>query len=106
MVRFVNATQAKNRFGAIIQEAYLKGQHLIIKRDDIPVVAIVPMSDYERLLHQDIVPEELSRSSIEEQARRKLLTLLDDVHSKAPTTSEKEADQDIRKAIKHVRSSK
>lgn len=106
MIKFVNATQAKNSFGAIIQEAYLNGQHLIIKRDDIPVVAIVPMSDYEKLLNQDNVPEKLARSSKEEQSRRRLLKLLDNVHSKTPIISEKEANQDIKKAIKYVRSSK
>lgn len=106
MVKIVNATEAKNRFGEMIQQAYLKGQHLVIKRDDIPVVAIVPISDYERLIRQKKVPEELFHISKEKRARRRLLNLLDEVHSKTPDISEKEADQDIKKAIRYVRSFK
>lgn len=106
MIKIVNATEAKNRFGTIIQQAYLKGQHLIIKRGDIPVVAIVPMSDYERLLPNDNIPQEISHSIKEEQARRRLLKLLDEVQDKAPDVSEKEANQDIEEAIKAVRSHK
>ena len=106
MVKIVNATEAKNHFGHIIQQTYLKGQHLIIKRGNIPVVAIVPMSDYELLIPYKRMPKEISYSMKEEQARRRLIKLLDKVHSITPNVSEKEANQDIEDAIRRVRSDK
>lgn len=47
-IRVVSATEAKNRFGEMIRHAYQDAAHLIIQRDGIPVVAILPMADYER----------------------------------------------------------
>ena len=44
------ATEAKNRFGEIIKRAYSNGEHIIVERGGIPVVAIVPIQDYERLI--------------------------------------------------------
>ena len=45
MVRMVSATEAKNRFGAIIKQAYAGDEHLIVERGGIPVVVIVPIQD-------------------------------------------------------------
>ena len=106
MVKIVNATEAKNRFGDMIQRAYLRGQHLIIKRGDIPVVAIVPISDYEKLIPQDKVSIDLANSIKEDKARKQLLKFLDKVHKKMPQISEDEANQDIQKAIYAIRKAK
>lgn len=107
MVRVINATEAKNRFGEMIQRAYLQDEHLIIKRGGIPVVAIVPMADYERLIKPDELPtevaHEVSVSTREEQARRRLLKLLERVHQKMPDVPEEEAQEDIEEAIRAVR---
>ena len=106
MVKIVNATEAKNRFGDMIQRAYLRGQHLIIKRGDIPVVAIVPISDYERFIPQDKISTDLANSMREDRARKQLIKLLDKVHEKMPQVSEDEANQDIEKAIHSIRKAK
>jgi prevent-host-death family protein len=50
MVKTVTATEAKNRFGEMIKGAYLNDEHLIVKRDGIPVVAIISIQDYTRLV--------------------------------------------------------
>ena len=103
----VNATEAKNRFGEIIKRAYLGEEHLIIKRGGIPVVAIVPMSDYEKLIDFEELPagvgEDIATSRKEEAARKRLIKFLDKVHSKTPKVSEEEAGLDIQEAIRAVR---
>src|SRR3989339_518349 len=103
MVRIVNATEAKNRFGELIKHAYLEDEHLIVKRGGIPVVAIVPMADYERLISSEDLPAEVAQevraSTKQERARRRLLTYLNEVHQKMPAVSEEEADRDIQEAI-------
>jgi prevent-host-death family protein len=107
MVTVVTATEAKNRFGEIIKRAYLSEEHLIIQRGGIPVVAIVPMADYERLITSEDLPEEVaqavSTSKREEVARRHLVEFLDQVHSRTPSIAESEADRDIQEAIRAVR---
>ena len=60
MVRMVSATEAKNRFGAIIKQAYAGDEHLIVERGGIPVVAIVPIQDYERLIAEADLTTELA----------------------------------------------
>lgn len=110
VIRVVNATEAKNRFGELIQRAYLRDEHLIIKRGGIPVVAIVPMADYERLINTEALPaevtEEVSVSTKEERARQRLLRLLERVHRKLPDVPEEEAQKDIEEAIQAVRAGK
>ena len=59
-VRTVTATEAQNRFGALIKRAYADEEHLIVERGGIPVVAIVPMQDYERLVAAEFLPKEMA----------------------------------------------
>lgn len=107
MVRVVTATQAKNRFGEVIKRAYLDDEHLIIERGGIPVAAIVPMADYERLVSADELPEEVAQavntSAKEELARQRLLDFLEHVHEKTPAIPEDEAELDIQEAVEVVR---
>lgn len=106
-VKVVTATEAKNRFGELIKGAYLRAEHLIVKRDGIPVVAIVPMDVYARLVNSADLSAELSQevltSSTELQARAQLESLLARVHAKVPTVKEDEAEQDIAAAVQAVR---
>ncbi len=50
MERTIPATRAKNNFGEVIREVYCSGVGVIVEKSGIPVVAIVPISDYESLL--------------------------------------------------------
>ena len=110
MVRIVTATHAKNRFGEVIKRAYLDDEHLIVKRGGIPVVAIVPMADYERLVSDEELPaevaESVSISAKEGLARQSLLGFLDQFHAKVPDIPEDEADLDIQEAVTAVRAEK
>jgi prevent-host-death family protein len=55
-VRYISATEAKNRFGEVIREAYRGEHHLIVQRDGIPVVAILPVYEYEQLVQARNLP--------------------------------------------------
>jgi prevent-host-death family protein len=109
MVKMVTATEAKNRFGEIIKGAYLNDEHLIVKRDGIPVVAIISIQDYTRLVAGKDLPqevaEELQTEAQAAQARTQLQAFLDGVHRKLPSIADEETEQDIQEAIQAVRSS-
>ena len=108
MVNLVNATEAKNRFGEMIKRAYLQEEHLIVKRDGIPVVAIVPMQDYERYVSQEDMPEEISeevrKSAKASASRARLKEFLEAVHPNIPDNPDEDVQQDIEDAITAVRS--
>ncbi|MBI2611868.1 type II toxin-antitoxin system prevent-host-death family antitoxin [Candidatus Gottesmanbacteria bacterium] len=110
MVKIINATEAKNHFGELIQQVYLHGQHLIVKKDKIPVVAIVPIADYEHLLPYNTTPPEIIRDikqgAKQEAAAKRLNEFLNKLHKKMPDTSERKANRDINKAIDGIRKAK
>ena len=107
MIKVVTATEAKNRFGELIKGAYLRDEHLIVKRGGIPVVAIVPMADYERLINTEDLPEEeaalIERSGKEVRARARLAEFLAQAHAEVPRVPEEEAERDIEEAVRAVR---
>jgi prevent-host-death family protein len=107
MVKVVTATEAKNRFGAFIKEVYLGAGHVIVKRGDIPMVAIVPMTDYEQLVEAAELPAEIepavAASAREARARECLLGFLDRVQGRLPEVPEEEAAEEIERAIRAVR---
>lgn len=109
-VRIVNATEAKNRFGELIKHAYLDDEHLIVKRDGIPVVAIVPIADYERMVSPEDLPtgiaEEIEKSARRARAHTSMRAFLEDVHSRMPDVSEEETNAEISEAIREVRAHK
>ena len=49
----ISATEAKNRFGDMIRRAYRGQEHIIVERGGIPVVVILPISDYEQFLTKE-----------------------------------------------------
>lgn len=107
MVNMVNATEAKNRFGEMIKRAYLHEEHLIVKRGGIPVVAIVPMQDYERLVAAEDLPDEISQEIVSSaqaaSSRTRLKEFLAHAHPQIPDVPEEEVNQDIQEAITAVR---
>lgn len=110
MVIVINATEAKNRFGEYMKRAYLDQQHLIVERGGIPVVAIVPISDYERIAPRDStakLQKKVTSITKEEKARKRLLQTLayvqNQVHKHAPHVTEEEIEKDIQVAIRAIR---
>ncbi len=109
-VRIVTATEAKNRFGAIIKSAYALDEHLIVEKSGIPVVAIIPMADYRQLVsHQATSSEITERLSTEQrraQAGRELRELLAEIHAEMPDVTEEEGERDIARAIRETRATR
>lgn len=48
--RTVSATEARAHFGQVIQNAYESNEHVIVERDGIPVIVMLPISEYHRLI--------------------------------------------------------
>jgi prevent-host-death family protein len=78
----INATDARQFFGNVIKRAYTGGEHLIVEKNDLPVVVIVPVADYEKMqealalqnlkelgsaLHSQIRAQNLTPEQVEEQ---------------------------------------
>jgi len=108
----ISATEAKNRFGDVIRRAYRSQEHLVVERGGIPVVAIVPISDYEEFLTQGSgketmrVEEEISNASAQNQAGNRLMEFLEEMNAQMPDVPEEEAKKDIEEAIAAVRAEK
>lgn len=106
-ITIVNATEAQNRFGEMIRRAYMDEEHLIVKRGGIPVVAIVPMSDYQRLIGDQQIPDNVTQvvasGTNQEVARRQFLEYLERAHHETPAVPEEEAERDIQDAVRAVR---
>jgi prevent-host-death family protein len=49
MFHTITATKAKNNFGEVIKQVYAAGEQIIVEKSGIPVVVIIPITDYERL---------------------------------------------------------
>lgn len=107
VVKIITATEAKNRFGEMIQNAYLRDEHLIVQRGGIPVVAIVPMQDYERLIANHALPgavaQSVERGARAADARSRLRAFLAEIHKQLPDLPDTEVDQEIQQAIEAVR---
>ncbi len=109
-IRIVTATQAKNNFGAIIKSAYASDEHLIVEKSGIPVVAIIPMADYQQLVNaQSTVPkdeDEIENARKRAVARRELSEFLKQLHAQmpqAPEEDEEEAERMIQREVDAVR---
>ena len=108
----ISATEAKNRFGDVIRRAYRSQEHLVVERGGIPVVAIVPISDYEQFLTQvrsdeiESFEAEISAASAQNQAGHRLMEFLDEMHAQMPDVPEEQAQKDIEEAIAAVRAEK
>jgi prevent-host-death family protein len=47
MTRTVAAIEARQRFGQLMNEVQLRHDHVIVERDGKPMVAVVPVEEYE-----------------------------------------------------------
>jgi len=108
-VRVVSATEAKNKFGAIIKHAYAADEHLIVEKSGIPVVAIIPMADYQQLVKPraiaPAVEQKVEAAQKRAEARRDLADFLKQVHAEMPQVDEddEEAERFIQNVVDEVR---
>jgi len=90
-VKVVTSTEAQNQFGAMLKRAYQSAEHLIIERDGIPVAALIPIADYQRLLADAPTHEASQRVAIasqREQAVRELQAFLRKVQRMMPDVAD------------------
>ena len=105
----ISATEAKNRFGDVIRRAYRGQEHIIVERGGIPVVAILPISDYEQFLTKEqpdaieTVGADISTASAQNQAGNRLMAFLDEMHAQMPDIPDRQAHEDIEEATAAVR---
>ncbi|MDE3089053.1 MAG: type II toxin-antitoxin system prevent-host-death family antitoxin [Chloroflexota bacterium] len=110
-VRVVSATEAKNKFGEIIKPAYASDEHLIVEKSGIPVVAIIPMADYQQLVGARAVEPEVAQKVDAESKRadaaRRLKEVMDRVHAQMPPIEdEEEAERFIQQEVDAMRAEK
>jgi prevent-host-death family protein len=106
VVRIVTATEAQNRFGALLKRAYAAAEHLIIERDGIPVAALIPIADYQRLAIGPRDPQAAQRvfaAGDRERAVRDLSAFLQQVHARLPEVPEDEGKRIIDRSVSDVR---
>lgn len=80
-MRTVSATEAKNRFGAMLREVTRTGGPLVITRVGRPVAVILSLASYEAVCRLPALPDdrqELARSAFGMWAGRDDLDHLDD----------------------------
>lgn len=107
-VRTVNATLAKNSFGEMLRDAYQSEQHVIIEKTGMPVAALIPIADYERMMRaiSGDIPNNVAIEARAQTARGNLREILMASHAQMPEVAEAEADRDIRAAVRETRQQK
>lgn len=57
----IPSTQAQRKFGDLIRRVFSAKEHVIVEKDGLPVMAIIPMEEYQRYLRDRQERAELSR---------------------------------------------
>lgn len=83
MARMVSASEAKNRFGALLDEVS-NGEQVIVTHHGKPEVAFIPVADYEEL-------QELRRSRNQAEALQRLDDLEREIRSRNQDMSEEDS---------------
>jgi prevent-host-death family protein len=89
MTIVIGAREARQRFADLLGRVGYGGEVAIVERSGKPMVALIPVEVYERLV-------------AEREAR---FQILDRIRSKLPEISEKEVEKDVSQAIDIVRKS-
>ncbi len=89
MTIVIGAREARQRFADLLGRVGYGGEVAIVERSGKPMVALIPVEVYERLV-------------AEREAR---FQVLDRIRSKLPDISENEVDNDVSQAIDAIRKS-
>ncbi len=87
MVVRMGAREARNNFAHLLGRVHYGGQVVIVERSGKPMVAVIPLEMYERLV-------------AEREAR---FQVLDRIRSRLPDVPQEEVEQDVAEAIAAVR---
>ena len=87
MVKYVGAREARSNFAQLLGEVHYGGQTVVVKRSGRPMVAIIPVQEYRRVVS-------------EREAR---FQILDEIRSRMPNIPAEEVERDVTEAIAAVR---
>jgi prevent-host-death family protein len=87
VTKTIGSREARSSFSHLIGEVHYGGQTVIVERSGRPMVAIIPIDDYRRLI-------------AEREAR---FQVLDDIRRQVPDVPIEEVEQDVAEAIAAVR---
>lgn len=87
MVKTIGAREARSNFSQLLGQVHFGGQVVIVERFGRPMVAIIPLEDYQRLI-------------AEREAR---FEVLDEIRRRLPDLPVEEVEQDVAEAIAAVR---
>ena len=88
MVKKIGAREARNNFSELLGQVHFGGQVVIVERFGRPMVAVIPVEDYQQLI-------------AEREAR---FQILDKIRRRLPDLPIEEVEQDVAEAIAAVRS--
>lgn len=87
MTIHMGAKEARNQFADLLGRVHYRGETVIVERSGKPMVAVIPVELFERLL-------------AEREAR---FAVLDNIRERLPDVSEEEVQQDIAEALAAIR---
>jgi prevent-host-death family protein len=88
MVKTMGAREARNNFSQLLGQVHFGGQVVIVERFGRPMVAMIPLEDYQQLI-------------AEREAR---FQVLDEIRQRLPDLPVEDVEQDVVEAVAAVRS--
>lgn len=86
----MGAREARAQFADLLGRVHYRGETVIVERSGRPMVAVIPVDLYERLI-------------AEREAR---FAIIDRIHNRVPDLPEAEVDEDVAEAIAAVRAAR
>lgn len=87
MTKSIGSREARSNFSHMIDEVHFGGQVVIVERSGRPMVAIIPIDDYRRLIAE----------------REGRFQVFDEIRRRMPELSAKEVERDVTEAIAALR---
>ena len=87
MAKHISAREARNKFSDLLGNVHYGKEEMIVERSGKPMVAVIPIAMYERLVEE----------------RKARFEVIERIRSHLPKTSFKELEKDVAHSIKAVR---
>ena len=88
MPKHISAREARNRFSDLMGNVHYGGEEMIVERSGKPMVAVISVDMYERLVAE----------------RRARFEIIDRIRSRLPEVHPEEIERDVTEAIHDLRS--
>lgn len=87
MDQTINAVQARQQFGRILEEVYYRRHNVVIERAGRPMAVLVPIDRYRQWLSE----------------REALFAQIDEVHARTSDVPAAELEADVKEAVKDAK---